>query len=298
MTGIYKITNQCNGMSYVRQSIDIQRRWAEHRRKMNIKNTLLYQAMREFGIDNFSFEVIEECELVDLNDKEKYYIDKYNTMNPNGYNMSTIENIQHKINWDIANEIISELKNTSLTGKEIAKKYNVSHCLISQINNGNMWKQKNFVYPIRKREKKEKQEKQEKIWKCPFTREELEKKYNLSHSWLSQVNQGKMWFNAELNYPLRPIIKNEKISRNCIDCGKPITKGAKRCEVCSHKASRTVKRPDRETLKNLIRTQPFTTIAITYGVSDNAVRKWCKFENLPFKKREINNYSDEEWKLI
>ena len=80
-------------MSYVGQSIDIQRRWAEHRRKMNIKNTLLYQAMREFGIDNFSFEVIEECELVDLNDKEKYYIDKYNTMNPNGYNMSTIENI-------------------------------------------------------------------------------------------------------------------------------------------------------------------------------------------------------------
>ena len=60
---------------------------------MNIKNTLLYQAMREFGIDNFSFEVIEECELINLNDKEKYYIDKYNTMNPNGYNMSTIENI-------------------------------------------------------------------------------------------------------------------------------------------------------------------------------------------------------------
>ena len=90
MTGIYKITNQCNGMSYVGQSIDIQRRWAVHRRIMNIKNTLLYQAMREFGIDNFSFEVIEECELINLNDKEKYYIDKYNTMNPNGYNISTI----------------------------------------------------------------------------------------------------------------------------------------------------------------------------------------------------------------
>ena len=156
MTGIYKITNQCNGMSYVGQSIDIQRRWAEHRRKMNIKNTLLYQAMREFGIDNFSFEVIEECELINLNDKEKYYIDKYNTMNPNGYNMSTIENIQHKINWDIVNEIISELKNTSLTGEEIAKKYNVSHCLISQINNGNMWKQENLVYPIRKKREKRK----------------------------------------------------------------------------------------------------------------------------------------------
>lgn len=184
MTGIYKITNQCNGMSYIGQSINIQRRWAEHRRKMNIKNTLLYQAMREFGIDNFSFEVIEECELINLNDKEKYYIDKYNTMNPNGYNMSTIENIQHKINWDIVNEIISELKNTSLTGEEIAKKYNVSHCLISQINNGNMWKQENLVYPIRKREKKEKQEK---IWKCPFTREEL--KQNIRSISFSEIGR-------------------------------------------------------------------------------------------------------------
>ena len=66
-------------------------------------------------------------------------------MNPNGYNMSTIENIQHKINWDIVNEIISELKNTSLTGEEIAKKYNVSHCLISQINTGKIPRHKREI---------------------------------------------------------------------------------------------------------------------------------------------------------
>jgi hypothetical protein len=49
--------------------------------------------MREYGKENFSFEVIEECALTELNDKEKYYINKYNTMTPNGYNMSTIENM-------------------------------------------------------------------------------------------------------------------------------------------------------------------------------------------------------------
>ena len=173
MIGIYKITNKCNGMSYIGQSNDIKRRWREHCNKMNIKNTLLYQAMREYGKENFSFEVIEECALVELNDKEKYYINKYNTMSPKGYNMSTIENIQHKINQDIANEIIYDLKNTVLTGEEIAKKYNVSHCLISQINNGKMWKQKNHSYPIRKKEEKKKEERK---WKCPFTREELKQK--------------------------------------------------------------------------------------------------------------------------
>ena len=35
-----------------------------------------------------------------------------------------------------------------------------------------------------------------------------------------------------------------------------------------------------------------------YGVSDNAIRKWCDSENLPRKSKEIKSYSDEEWDLI
>ena len=61
---------------------------------------------------------------------------------------------------------------------------------------------------------------------------------------------------------------------------------------------RMVERPSREELKQLIRTTPFTTIAKQYGVTDNAIRKWCDFENLPRTKKEINSYSDEEWELI
>lgn len=48
----------------------------------------------------------------------------------------------------------------------------------------------------------------------------------------------------------------------------------------------------------MIRSKPFTTLAKEFGVSDNAIRKWCKSENLPYKKTEIKNYSDEEWRLI
>ena len=54
----------------------------------------------------------------------------------------------------------------------------------------------------------------------------------------------------------------------------------------------------REELKKLIRTTPFTTIGKQYGVTDNAVRKWCDKYNLPRKVKEIKSYSDEEWKLI
>ena len=54
----------------------------------------------------------------------------------------------------------------------------------------------------------------------------------------------------------------------------------------------------REQLKKLIREQPFTTIAKSFNVSDNAIRKWCDKFKLPRKKTEIKKYSDQEWKLI
>ena len=43
---------------------------------------------------------------------------------------------------------------------------------------------------------------------------------------------------------------------------------------------------------------PFLIIGKKYNVSDNAVRKWCKTYNLPFRVSDIKNISDEEWKKI
>lgn len=84
----------------------------------------------------------------------------------------------------------------------------------------------------------------------------------------------------------------------CIDCGQEISHKAIRCVDCANKYQQLTNRPDRETLKNLIRTVPFTTIGKMFEVSDNAIRKWCKNENLPFTKTIINSYSDDEWSKI
>ena len=40
---------------------------------------------------------------------------------------------------------------------------------------------------------------------------------------------------------------------------------------------------------------PFTQIAKLFEVTDNAIRKWCKDENLPYRAKDIKNISDEEW---
>lgn len=94
--------------------------------------------------------------------------------------------------------------------------------------------------------------------------------------------------------------KEEKMMENkkCPICGKPKTAKAKYCNECFRKNTRVVERPQREELKEMIRSLPFTTIAQQYGVTDNSVRKWCIKYGLPSKRREINNYTDEEWEKI
>lgn len=90
MTGIYKITNLINGNSYIGLSTHIEDRWKYHQTKYNWereKDKTLYQAFIKYGVENFSFEILEECLPEELSEKEKFYINKYNTYK-NGYNMT------------------------------------------------------------------------------------------------------------------------------------------------------------------------------------------------------------------
>jgi len=85
----------------------------------------------------------------------------------------------------------------------------------------------------------------------------------------------------------------------CPHCGAQIEKDARYCVTYACFLRRKVlNRPHREDLKCLIRTCPFVRIASMYGVSDNAVRRWCDQENLPRKASVIKEMSDEEWESV
>ena len=78
-TGIYKITNIKNNMCYVGQAKDIASRWNQHCKRgvgadTPTKNKI-YPAMLEYGIENFTFEIIEDCELEKLGEREKFWQD-------------------------------------------------------------------------------------------------------------------------------------------------------------------------------------------------------------------------------
>lgn len=92
MCGIYKYENPINHMVYIGQAIDLQERHKKHRRNVSDQSHQedIYKAFREFGFDNFDYEILEQFEEFDqdkLNELECYYIEKFNSLKPNGYNM-------------------------------------------------------------------------------------------------------------------------------------------------------------------------------------------------------------------
>ena len=89
-TGVYKLTNLTNQKIYVGQAVDIGERFKQHTKcglGIDTPSNMLYAAMMKDGVENFTFEVLEECERGQLNDREKYYIDFYRAQE-HGYNMS------------------------------------------------------------------------------------------------------------------------------------------------------------------------------------------------------------------
>ena len=76
-TGIYKITNIENQMCYVGQAVNIADRWKQHiKRGIGAEaptRNKLYPAMLEVGVENFTFEIVEECDKSKLNEREDYW---------------------------------------------------------------------------------------------------------------------------------------------------------------------------------------------------------------------------------
>jgi group I intron endonuclease len=90
--GVYKIENALNNKMYIGQSIDVHSRWGYHIRALNNGthyNDHLQRAWNKYGQDNFVFSVIERCSELDLDNKEMYYISKFDTTNCEcGYNLT------------------------------------------------------------------------------------------------------------------------------------------------------------------------------------------------------------------
>jgi len=91
ISGIYGILNTVNGKWYIGQSVDVRKRWRSHRRELSMgihPNAHLQSAFSHYGECAFSFEILEECAVADLNDREIVWIKEKGSYH-NGYNLTT-----------------------------------------------------------------------------------------------------------------------------------------------------------------------------------------------------------------
>ena len=116
IAGVYKITNNITGDFYIGSSENIEKRWHEHKSPSvhkQLSNSKLYKAMASYGLDNFTFEIIEKTG--NLKEREQYYIEhlnpSYNNRYAKGWNTERSKETSrrcnkewHKVNKDYNKE--------------------------------------------------------------------------------------------------------------------------------------------------------------------------------------------------
>ena len=128
---IYKITNKVNGKSYIGQTrYTIEFRWKQHQHKND--NTYFHNAIHKYGIENFSIEILEKCNIEDLNSREIFYIAKYDTFK-NGYNLTIGGDGNRKLLLDDSYSEIKELYLSGFSSNKIATLYKVDKASIVKI---------------------------------------------------------------------------------------------------------------------------------------------------------------------
>ena len=106
------LENLINGKKYIGQSVNIDRRTAEHKRD---NQQQIDQAIQKYGFNNFKLTILEECKPTELNELEQYYISYYDCLIPKGYNVlsSASGGMVGELNpaCKLTNEQIKEIRN-------------------------------------------------------------------------------------------------------------------------------------------------------------------------------------------
>lgn len=151
MIGIYKITNLINNKVYVGQSIAIERRWTQHKspyEQQRHPDLPINQAFQKYGVENFKFEVLEECAADELNVKEQQYIELFQSLtHQHGYNIRAGGEGNHEENHPrhkLTKEDVIDIRTRYMNHercKEVEQLYRdrIGHSGFSKIWKGETW---------------------------------------------------------------------------------------------------------------------------------------------------------------
>lgn len=232
ISGVYRIIFP-NGKSYIGISNDIKRRMKEHAGTdlKRCPDLAISRAIKKYKTENLKVEIIEEIDSQNrtlMREQEKIWIKHYNSMvGYNGYNTSTGGdgadsgefNHEALLTSEQVNNVIQDLKDRRLTIIEIAEKYHVTYDVISRLNNGHTYIRNDVTYPIREKRlcNSGVKNKSSKFYDNPVLLEDikkdlmytkipilqLSKKYKVGAGLIHNINSGKKYHDASLQYPLR-----------------------------------------------------------------------------------------------
>lgn len=278
MIGIYKITNKVNRKCYIGQSINIKQRWKNHKKDAFWKGGPdyeypLYRAIRKHGIESFSFEIIEECDVGQLNEKEIYYIAFYQSNKREfGYNQNKggqLNSHSCKLTDDKVVQIIHRLRNTFDTAEVICKDFGVGATTIRDINRGDKYYREDECYPIRP-------------------------KLQTLQDYQDQIHQSVT--NSATGIDINKLVSARVYY--CPVCGKEISYGAKMCVDCYRKSTRKSERPELLQLAKMIKENGFAQVGKHFGVNGNTIKKWCKDYNIPHKRKELVDWYNKQMGIV
>lgn len=213
---IYMIKNNINQKVYIGQSINSYSRFKQHCRD---KKSLIGRAIQKHGEENFSFIVLEK-QVENYNEKEKYYIAFYNSLSPNGYNLTEggesppiyfgFSHPNSCINDSTLKKIIQDLSTTDLSLSKIGEKYSVSKRTILGINKGERYFLNDLNYPIRKNpnlngkiDKNDLEHIYYLLEENYLMDREIAELYNVEYHAIQKINHGQTFYDKNKTYPIR-----------------------------------------------------------------------------------------------
>ena len=131
ISAVYKITNTVTGDFYIGSSIDVKRRWKEHKhpsRWNRYPSNPMYLDFQKYGIDKFEFQILEEAEIASLKEAEQRFIETlhpvYNNYNAKGLNVKRQKKYKKEYH-----KSYDKTEKARKSHKKADKKYNNKLCL-------------------------------------------------------------------------------------------------------------------------------------------------------------------------
>lgn len=303
--------------------------------KLNSKmGYALYRAMNKYSIDNFTIEKVEKCEIDKLNEREVYWIDFYDSFNSDkGYNLTLGGGGKkvHNLDENLVLKQFEELDNVT----EVAKIYGCANNVIREILIKHKVHIKGPTergfsvdrYSLNDKFLEHYESLHEaSIWiKNNCIRAKEQSSINISYRLKKHICKKTsffdfVWKSDDITQEMIEYVVNKEKRDSkrrylegknlCPICNKNLkTKESSKCFSCNllelSEINKKLKKEKfmeelenkipKETLMQLVREKSFIEIGKIYGVSDNAIKKWCKNYCIPFRKEDIRNINDKNW---